>query len=133
MLNQRLRIARVLEQAAHLGDNCLAQVARKLEMMQFALDPLRELHVRLLEFRLQKRLGPVFEFLFEILDPATQRLELRDRGEELSELLFVGLSPTLVIVIRRPFILLEDVAQVGLPRLHPSAHLDHHIERHRIT
>jgi hypothetical protein len=38
--------------------------------------------------------------------------------------------PTLRIVVRRPFIFLEDVTQVGLPRLDPSAHLDHHIERH---
>jgi hypothetical protein len=51
----------------------------------------------------------------------------------LFELLFVGLGATLLIVVGRLFVLLEDVAQIGLPRLDPSAHLDHQIERHRRT
>jgi hypothetical protein len=34
-LDQRLRIARLLEQAAHLADDGLLEMARKLESMQF--------------------------------------------------------------------------------------------------
>ena len=62
-----------------------------------------------------------------------QRLELGGRGEQLFELLFVGLAPTLLIGVGRLFVLLEEVAQVGLARLDPSAHLDYQIERHRRT
>ena len=59
MLDQRLRIARLLEQAAQLADDGLLQMARKPELMQFALDALLESRLRLLEFRLQDRLGPL--------------------------------------------------------------------------
>ncbi len=105
----------------------------KLESMQFALDALLEPHPRLFEFRLQDRLGPLLELLLEILDPALQRLELRGRGEQLLELLFVGFGPTLLIVVRRLLVLLEDITQVGLARLDPSAHLDYKSERNRRT
>src|SRR6202158_4519320 len=108
-------------------------MARKLEMMQFARDALLEPHPRLLEFRLQDRLGPLLELLLDILDPAMQRLELGGRGGELFELLFVGLAPTLLVGVGRLFVLLEEVAQVGLARLDPSARLDHQIERYRRT
>src|SRR6266852_9769815 len=100
-------------------------MARKLESMQFARDALLEPQLRLLEFRLQDRLGPLLEFLLEILDPSLQRLELGGRGEQLFELLFVGLGPPLLIVVRRLLVLLEDVTQVGLARLDPSAYLDY--------
>ena len=65
------------------------------------------------------RLGPVLEFLFELFDPTVQRLELGGRGEQLFELPFVGLTPTLLIGVSRLFVLLEEVAQVGLARLDP--------------
>jgi len=42
-------------------------------------------------------------------------------------------GPPLLIVVRRLLVLLEDVAQVALASLDPSAHLDYKIERHRRT
>ena len=132
-LDPRLRIARLLEQTAQLADDGLLQMARKLKMMQFALDARLETHLRLLEFRLQDRLGPLLESFLDILDPALQQLELRGRGKQLLELLFVGLGPTLLIVVGRLLVLLEEVAQLGLARLDPGARLDYQIERYRRT
>src|SRR6266852_2196603 len=132
-LDQHLRIKCLLEQAAQLADDGLLEMARKLESMQFALDALLETHLQLLEFRLQDRLGPLLELFLEILDPALQRLELGGRGEQLFQLLFIGLGPTLLIVVRTLLVLLEDVTQVGLARLDPSAHLDYKSERNRRT
>ena len=132
-LDQHLRIECLLEQAAQLANDGLLEMVRKLEMMQFALDALLETHLQLLEFRLQDRLGPLLELFLEILHPALQQFELRGRGEQLLELLFVGLGPTLLIVVRRLLVLVEDVTQVGLTLLDPSAHLDYKSQRNRRT
>jgi len=61
------------------------------------------------------------EFLLDNLDPAVERFELRGRGEQLSELLFIGVRLAPFIGVGKPLVLFEEITQVRLARLDPFA------------
>src|SRR5438874_9593952 len=98
-------------------------------MTQIALNALLEVNQRLLELSLQARLRPFLEFLLDNLDPAMERFELRGRGEQLFELLFIGVRLALLIGVGRLLVLLEEITQLRLARLDPFSHPDYGIQR----
>ena len=80
------------------------------------------------------RRGPGFpwKFFFQLFELGAQVLELLHRGEQLLELLLVGLGPALLVgVVGRLLVFLEDVAQIGFAGLDPVAQVDEKIQRDR--